>query len=439
MKRETFPDLSAADRGVLRFMTCGSVDDGKSTLIGRLLYDTKALLADTVATLQRHAERRGLSAPDLSLLTDGLIAEREQGITIDVAYRYFATADRKFIIADAPGHEQYTRNMVTAASTADVAVLLVDARKGIVAQTRRHATIAALLGVQQLIVAVNKMDLVGFERRVFEAIEADFRAWRAAHRELDVELRFIPICALDGAMIVERGGRLPWYTGETLVELLEAAPSTQLDTAAPLRLPVQWVCRPSRSDSGAVEATAEGRHGFRGYAGRIEVGSLAVGDEIVVQPAGQRSRVTRLSIGEVPVASAFAGQSVLVSLADEIDISRGDLLVRAGEPPVAPRREFEATVCWLSAQPLSPARTYLLQHTTRATRARVARVDARLDVEAAAWRSADGAVGLNDLARIQVRTQQPLVVDSYAANRATGAFILIDEATHDTVAAGLVR
>jgi sulfate adenylyltransferase subunit 1 len=261
---------------------------------------------------------------------------------------------------------------------------------------------------------------------VFEAICNDFRSWLGQHRELDVELRFIPISALDGDMIVERGDRLPWYAGRTLVELLEDAPSTQLDDRAPLRLPVQWVCRPSQSD-------------FRGYAGRIEAGQLAVGDELVVLSAGLRSRVTRLAVGDSAVASAFAGQSVLVSLADQLDISRGDLLVRAAEAQPQPRRELEATVCWLSARPLSPARTYLLQHTTRATRARVVSVQARLDVDAAAWVEAEHAVALNEIARIRLRAQHPLAADRYAENRATGAFILIDETTHDTVAAGLIE
>ncbi len=439
MKREKLPDLQTEDRGVLRFLTCGSVDDGKSTLIGRLLYDTKALLADTVATLQQHAARRGLAAIDLSLATDGLMAEREQGITIDVAYRYFSTGRRKFIIADAPGHEQYTHNMVTAASTADAAVLLVDARNGLLAQTKRHATIAALLGVHQLIVAINKMDLVDFDRTVFESIAAAFRAWQAAHREFDLELHFIPISALDGDMIVERGARLPWYEGPTLVELLEDAPAAQVDPLAPLRLPVQWVCRRSQSNWGAAETGAEIDHGFRGYAGRIEAGSIAIGDEIVVLPSGHRSRVARVAVGDTTVAGAHAGQSVLLSLTDALDVSRGDMLVRAAQPAPAPQREFAATICWLSAQPLSAARTYTLRHTTRATKARVAAVAARLDVSAATWNSADGAIGLNDIARITVRTQQPLAFDRYADNRATGAFILIDEATHDTVAAGLIQ
>jgi sulfate adenylyltransferase subunit 1 len=425
MKREDIAELQVEDRGVLRFLTCGSVDDGKSTLIGRLLYDTKALLADTLATLERASAKRGLPALDLSLLTDGLVAEREQGITIDVAYRYFATARRKFIIADAPGHEQYTRNMVTAASTADAAVLLVDARKGILPQTKRHATIAAMLGVRQLIVAVNKMDLVEFSRATFEAIRADFAAWLAQHAELAVDVRYLPLSALEGDNVVESSDRMPWYEGPTLVELLEAAPAAQLDTEAPLRLPVQWVCRPAGSD-------------FRGYAGRIESGTLAAGDEIVVAPSGQRSRVTRIAIGQVELESAFAGQSVMVSIADERDISRGDMLVRADEPQPAPRRELAATLCWLSPTALAPARSYVLAHTTRSVKARVTSVQARLDIHALAWHADDNAVALNDIVRVALKTQQPLVADGYRSHRATGSFILIDEATNDTVAAGLI-
>jgi len=436
MKRETLPGLDADDRGVLRFLTCGSVDDGKSTLIGRLLYDTKALLSDTLATLAETSARRGLGELDLSLITDGLVAEREQGITIDVAYRYFATATRKFIIADAPGHEQYTRNMVTAASTADVAVLLVDARRGIQPQTRRHATIAALLGIHQLIVAVNKMDLVGFDQACFAAIAADFRAWLAQHPDMTVDARFIPISALVGDNVVERSSRMAWYEGPTLVELLEAAPDEQLDVAAPLRLPVQWVCRPTRVAAGpgaAAEAS-----GVRGYAGRIESGSLAVGDEVLVLPGGGRSRVARIAIGDESLQHAGAGRSVMVTLADELDVSRGDTIVRVGEPAPSPRQNFSATLCWLSGTTLAPARTYVLQHTTRSVKARVATVDARLDVQTLGWKPDGGEVGLNDIARVAVKTHQPLVADAYSVNRDTGSFILIDEATNDTVAAGLI-
>lgn len=428
MKRDPLPALDSEDRGVLRFLTCGSVDDGKSTLIGRLLYDTKALLADTLATLEKHAAKRGLSALDLSLLTDGLTAEREQGITIDVAYRYFATARRKFIIADAPGHEQYTRNMVTAASTADVAVLLVDARKGVLAQTRRHATIAALLGVRRLLLAVNKMDLADWSRERFAAIVADFDAWRAQHPELAVDLRAVPLSALEGDMVVERGAHLDWYAGPTLVELLEDAPSAQLDAAAPLRLPVQWVCRPSQSG---------GRDHARGYAGRIEAGAVAVGDEIAVLPGGLRARVARIALGERALERAVAGQSVTVWLAGEIDISRGDLIVAAADASATPQREFDATICWLNAAPLAPARSYLLRHTTREVRARVGSIDGRLDIHTLRWTATDAAVGLNDIARVKLKTQQPLAADRYRTRRATGSFILIDEATYETVAAGI--
>lgn len=424
MKRDPLPSLDAEDRGVLRFLTCGSVDDGKSTLIGRLLYDTKALLADTLAALQKTSAKRGLPALDLSLLTDGLTAEREQGITIDVAYRYFATARRKFIIADAPGHEQYTRNMVTAASTADVAVLLVDARKGVLAQTRRHATIAALLGVRLLILAVNKMDLVGWSRERFAAIVADFDAWRAQHPELAVDLCAVPLSALEGDMVVERGAHLGWYDGPTLVELLEDAPAAQPGVAAPLRLAVQWVCRPSQGNG-------------RAYAGRIDAGQLAAGDEIAVLPSGLRARVVRIALGSTALERAVAGQSVTVWLDREIDVSRGDLIVRAADTTVAPRREFGATICWLDAAPLAPARTYALRHTTREVRARVAAVDGRLDIDTLRWTTCDAAVGLNDIARVRLKTQQPLAADGYRTQRATGCFILIDEATHETVAAGI--
>jgi len=427
MKREEIPGLpnQADDRGVLRFLTCGSVDDGKSTLIGRLLYDTKTLLSDTLATLERTSAKRGLSALDLSLLTDGLVAEREQGITIDVAYRYFATARRKFIIADAPGHEQYTRNMVTAASTADVAVLLVDARKGVLPQTKRHATLATLLGIRQLIVAVNKMDLVDFARDRFETIRADFQSWLARRTGVAVDVRYIPISALEGDNVVDRGVQLAWYEGPTLVELLEDAPSEQLNIESPARLPVQWVCRPALSD-------------FRGYAGRLEAGTLSVGDEVVVLPGGLRSRVTRIAIGETELPLAVAGQSVMVSLADERDVSRGDTIVRSDQTAPAQRQQLTAVLCWLSATPLSTARSYVLQHTTRSVKSRVTSVDARLDIHSLEWTPDGNAVVLNDIVRVQVKTQQPLVADAYRANRDTGSFILVDEATNDTVAAGLI-
>ncbi|HUN93911.1 MAG TPA: GTP-binding protein [Burkholderiaceae bacterium] len=422
------PPRQSEDRGVLRFLTCGSVDDGKSTLIGRLLYDTKALLSDTLGHLERLKEKHGAAHVDLSLLTDGLVAEREQGITIDVAYRYFATARRKFIIADSPGHEQYTRNMVTAASTADVAIVLVDARKGVLPQTKRHATIARLLGIRQLIVAVNKMDLVGYDQGAFDAIVDSFHAWMARHDGAGVDVRMIPMSALDGAMVVERGDRMPWYGGPTLIDMLEDAPESQLDADAPLRLPVQWVCRPSQADHAD----------FRGYAGRVEAGTIAVGDEVIALPNGARSRVTRIALGTRELQRAVAGQSVMVSLADERDISRGDMIVRAVDVLPDVRQQFSATICWLSSTALSVSRSYVLQHTTRSVKTRFTAVSAHLDIHALAWGAGQGHVALNDIVRVQFKTQQPLVADPYAVHRDTGSFIIIDEATNDTVAAGMI-
>ncbi|CAN5269645.1 N/A [soil metagenome] len=415
-------DFDSTDLGVLRFMTCGSVDDGKSTLIGRLLFDTKTVLADTLVSLAATSKRRGLDAIDLSLLTDGLTAEREQGITIDVAYRYFATPRRSFIIADAPGHEQYTRNMVTAASTADAAILLVDARRGLLPQTRRHASIARLMGVGRLILAINKMDLVGYDRAVFERIDAEFRAWIGA----GIEVVSIPMSALEGPMVVVRGeaSELDWYDGPTLLDTLEATPSRSLDPAAALRLPVQWVCRPSGSD-------------FRGYAGRLEQGALSVGDEVMVLPSRRQSRVTRIAIGLDERECAHAGQSIMVSLADEIDISRGDLLVRADQGAPEPRNPVDAIVCWLGHEALDPRRGYLLRHGTREIKARVTAIDAVLDLQSLEYRAA-ATVALNDIARLTLKTSAPLFADDYAIHRAGGAFILIDESTNDTVAAGRV-
>ncbi|SPE34907.1 sulfate adenylyltransferase, subunit 1 [Burkholderiales bacterium] len=425
MKRDHLPATVADDLGVLRFLTCGSVDDGKSTLIGRLLFDTKTLLTDTLANLERNAQRRGLSALDLSLLTDGLVAEREQGITIDVAYRYFATARRKFIIADSPGHVQYTRNMVTAASTADAAVLLVDARKGILAQTRRHATIAGLLGVRHLIVAVNKMDQVGFSAERFADIVEQFRAWLRRQPGLHVQVDFLPLSALEGANVVDRDQRLAWFEGPTLIELLERAPAHQADTNAPLRLPVQWVCRPSQAD-------------FRGYAGRIESGTLAVGDELVAFPSGRRSTVRGLAIGSFVRDRAVAGESVLVTLADDIDISRGDLLAAADDEPPVARTGLESTVCWLGPQPLEPRREYLLRQATRQTRVRIGAVPSRLDIDSLQWQAGDARVEPNDVVRLLLGTQTPVAADAYSRFRSTGSFILIDPASNDTVAAGMI-
>ncbi len=414
-----------AGAGLLRFLTCGSVDDGKSTLIGRLLLDTRSILADTLHAIERTSRRRGLDAVDLSLLTDGLQAEREQGITIDVAYRYFATRTRKYIIADAPGHEQYTRNMVTAASTAHLAIILVDARKGVLTQTRRHSYVAHLVGIPHLVVAVNKMDLVGWSAEVFERIRADYLAFAARLGIPDV--RFIPISARDGDMVVDRGERLGWYDGPTLLEILETAPAAHTESREAFRFPVQWVCRPQTPD----------HHDFRGFGGRVESGEVAVGDVVQVLPSGVTSRVKEIRLGELSLPAAASEQSVTILLEDEVDVSRGDLLVRAGEAPLV-TRSVDADLCWLSERPLSKARRYLVRHTTRESMAQVAGIAWRVDLRALDQVPADG-LALNDIGRVTFRLAQPIVADRYAENRATGAFIVVDEATNDTVGAGMIR
>ena len=407
--------------GVLRFVTAGSVDDGKSTLIGRLLYDTRAILSDQLASIERTSRRRGQEL-DLSLLTDGLVAEREQGITIDVAYRYFATASRKFILADAPGHEQYTRNMVTAASTADVAVLLIDARHGIVAQTRRHAKLAHLLGVPHIVVAVNKMDLVDYSPRRFTAIVDAFGDF--ATRAGIARARFVPMSALRGDMIVERGERLPWYGGPTLLRLLETIDVPRTLADAGLRFPVQGVARPQAS-------------GRRAYLGRAESGSARVGDRVVALPSGAAARVQAIRTFDGDREEAALHASVMLELDGELDISRGDMLAAAHDAPPA-RRDVEAYACWLGDVPLDPRRRYLLRHTTREVRARIARIDHRWNESTQAEEAAPGVLARNDIARIALELGQPVFAERYADNRATGSFILIDETTNDTVAAGMV-
>ena len=414
-----------AANGLLRLLTCGSVDDGKSTLIGRLLLDTKSILADALQAIERTSRRRGLDAIDLSLLTDGLQAEREQGITIDVAYRYFSPGTRKYIIADAPGHEQYTRNMVTAASTASLAVILVDARRGVLTQTRRHSYLAHLVGIPHLVVAVNKMDLVGWSEERFERIRADTLAFMGKLGSADV--RFIPISALHGDGVVERGTNLPWYRGPTLLEILETAPAAHSERPEKLRFPVQWVCRPQ----------TPGHHDFRGYMGQVESGQVAVGDEIQVLPSGRTTRVREIRLGDASLPHASTEQSVTLVLEDAIDVSRGDMIVHAAEAPIATRK-VEATLCWLSEAPLSTARRYLVRHTTRETRAQVAEIVHRVDLADLDPRPATG-LAMNDIGRVSFRLAQPIFADPYAENRATGAFIVVDEATNDTVGAGMIQ
>ncbi|MCP5295030.1 MAG: sulfate adenylyltransferase subunit CysN [Zoogloeaceae bacterium] len=420
-------DPQATDNGLLRFLTCGSVDDGKSTLIGRLLFDSKTILADTLNAIEKTSAKRGMTAVDLSLLTDGLQAEREQGITIDVAYRYFTTGTRKYIIADAPGHEQYTRNMVTAASTANLAIILVDARKGMLTQTRRHSYLASLVGIPHLLVAVNKMDLVDYDQAVFEKIKADYLAFAA---KLDIrDVRFIPLSALNGDMVVERGTRLGWYEGPTLMQILEATPAAHTEKAEDFRFPVQFVCRPQDSANPAL-------HDYRGFMGRVESGEIAVGDAVTVLPSGRTSTVKSIEIGAEPIERAIHEQSVTILLADEIDISRGDMIVKSAEQPQAVK-QIDATVCWLSETPMSPARTYLLRHTSREVKAKIAKIDYRLDVNTLE-REAIGALAMNDIAQLTLKLAQPIFADAYDRNRSTGAFIIIDESTNNTVGAGMI-
>ena len=447
-ENQTGPRSAEADAGIrlrtakslLRFNTCGSVDDGKSTLIGRLLYDSKGLLADQVTALEAASRRRGLAAIDLSLLTDGLLAEREQGITIDVAYRYFATPARKFIIGDSPGHAQYTRNMVTAASTADVAVLLVDVRHGLRQQTRRHAYLARWVGIPRVVLAVNKMDLVdgAASRAAFEAIRAQFH--RFATGLGFTEVREIPLSALNGDMVVERGDALGWYSGPTLLEYLETVPARHDDAGEdlqgqPLRFPVQRVARVSRGNAQPGSGFEERE--FRGYQGTVASGCLQVGDEVLALPAGTRARLAEIFTADGPVAEAAADTAVTVRLDTEIDVSRGDVLV---SPAAVPRlsQDIEAEVCWFDPEPLVVARPYLIKHGGATVPARFAALDYRIDVDSLERVERPDALAMNDIARVRLRTQRPLAVDQYRSNRVTGAFIVIDQTTNRTVAAGTV-
>ena len=415
------------DNGLLRFLTCGSVDDGKSTLIGRLLYDTKAILADTLHAIERTSKKRGMEVMDLSLLTDGLQAEREQGITIDVAYRYFTTGTRKYIIADAPGHEQYTRNMVTAASTADLSVILIDARRGVLTQTRRHSYLTHLMKIPHVVVAINKMDLVDYSQEVFNKIMADYLEFA---KKLGIEdVRFIPMSALNGDMVVERGNRLDWYKGPTLIDLLETSTAAHIDHDEPFRFPVQYVCRPQDSANPQL-------HDYRGFMGRVESGTITIGDAVTVLPAGRETRVKDIQVMGNSLPSAFTEQSVTILLADEIDISRGDMIVKTGELPTV-GKQIDAMLCWLSETPLDPRRKYLVRHTTRDAKAMLAGIDFRMDINTMAHQPAENLT-MNDIAKVSLKLAQPIFVDAYGINRGTGAFIVIDESSNNTVGAGMV-
>ncbi len=410
---------------LLRVVTAGSVDDGKSTLVGRLLHDAKAVLADQLSAVEAASERRGYAGADLALLVDGLRAEREQGITIDVAYRYFATARRTFILADTPGHVQYTRNTVTGASTADVAVILVDARSGVVEQTRRHLAVTSLLRVSEIVLAVNKMDLVGFSESVFDTIVADFAA-AAAKLGLD-HFTPIPVAALAGDNVVEPSANMPWYGATPLLEYLEKVePAQPVDL--PARFPVQVVIRPR---------TAE-HPDYRGYAGRVEAGVLRKGDKVRVLPSGRLSVVEGIDTPDGELVEAAVGRSVTVRLADDIDIARGDLIVVDADPQPTVSRQLTATVCWLTDTPLRAGARYQLRHTTRDVRAVVDLVESRLDM--ATVQSIDASeLNLNDIGSVVIRLAEPIVADPYTVNRSTGSFLLVEESNGSTVAAGLIR
>jgi sulfate adenylyltransferase subunit 1 len=409
---------------LLRIATAGSVDDGKSTLIGRLLYDSKQIFTDQLEHVVATSERRGDGYLNLALLTDGLRAEREQGITIDVAYRYFQTQRRKFIIADTPGHEQYTRNMVTGASTADLSVVLVDARKGVSEQTRRHAYIASLLRIPHLVVCVNKMDLVDYDEPVFDRIVDELTDWAA---RLDIwDITFIPISALHGDNVVERSTNMDWYGGPPLLYHLEHVVIATDRNLVDVRLPVQWVIRPMDDH----------HHDYRGYAGQVAAGVLRAGDEVAVLPSGLKTKIAAIDAFGRDIEAAFPTMSVTVRLADELDVSRGDMIVNPDDPPV-PAREIEAMVCWMGSEPMSLGRRYLLKHTSRTVRALINELEYRVDVNTLEHVETP-ELTLNEIGRIHLRLSAPVMVDRYRRNRTIGSFILIDETSNDTVGAGMV-
>ena len=410
---------------MLRFATVGSVDDGKSTLIGRLLYDSKSILQDQWDAIEATSQARGEEYVNLALLTDGLRAEREQGITIDVAYRYFSTPRRKFIIADTPGHVQYTRNMVTGASTADLALILIDARQGVVEQSRRHAFISSLLGIRHLVVCVNKMDLVDYSEARFNEVRAEFAAFAGG---LDVhEVTYIPISALAGDNVVEASTATPWYEGVSLLEHLETV-EIESEDATQARFPVQYVIRPMRQDF----------HDYRGYAGRVAGGVLRVGDRVTVLPSGQQSEVEAIDMHGGPIEAAAAPMSVTVRLRDDVDVSRGNMIVASAAPPCA-AQDIEAWVCWMTDRTrLAPGARYGIKQTTHSARAMVRDVLARLDVNTLAEEAGADGLTLNEIGRVTLRTTEPLFFDPYRVNRHTGSFILIDEATNATVGAGMI-
>jgi bifunctional enzyme CysN/CysC len=410
---------------MLRFATAGSVDDGKSTLIGRLLYDSKAIFEDQLDAVEKASKAKGDDYVNLALLTDGLRAEREQGITIDVAYRYFATPNRKFIVADTPGHIQYTRNMVTGASTADLAIVLVDARKGLTEQSRRHAFIATLLRVPHLVLAVNKMDLVDFREDVFKSIQDEFLRFAA---KLEVpDLTVIPISALQGDNVVNRSENTPWYDGPSLLHHLENVYVASDRNLIDARFPVQYVIRPQSAEY----------PDYRGYAGTLAGGVMKPGDDVLVLPSGLPTRIAAIETADGPVREAFPPMSVTIRLEDEIDISRGDMICRVNNAPRV-TQDLDAMLCWMTEQPLRPGQKLMIKHTTRSARVMLKEIQYQLDMNTLHRNEEKNELGLNDIGRVRMRCTQPLLVDEYRRNRTTGGFVLIDEATNRTVAAGMI-
>lgn len=425
MSNDTNPAPGYLDMKLLRFTTAGSVDDGKSTLIGRLLYDSKAIFEDQMEALETASINRGEEQVNLALLTDGLRAEREQGITIDVAYRYFATPKRKFIIADTPGHVQYTRNMVTGASTANLALILIDARHGVLEQTKRHAYIASLLGIPHVAICINKMDLVDYKKEVYDDILRQFEPVRDMLQIKDV--RFIPISALKGDNVVDNSQQMGWYDGPTLLELLETIDITSDADFKNKRFPVQYVIRPMREEY----------HDYRGYAGRIAGGIFKAGDKVNVLPGGHATTVKSIDVMDGDVDQAFPPQSVALSLADDIDISRGDMIVGAENIP-STGQEIELMVCWLSETPMVLGGKYTIRHTTAELRCVIRDVQYKMNINTLEQITDDKSVSLNEIARIAIKTTKPIFYDSYKANRITGSISIIDEATNNTVGAGMI-
>lgn len=417
--------VNRGESELLRFTTAGSVDDGKSTLIGRLLLETRNIFDDQLAAIESTSKQRGFDYVDLSLFTDGLKAEREQGITIDVAYRYFATAKRKFIIADTPGHRQYTRNMVTGASTANLALILIDARKGILEQTCRHAFIASLLRIPHMIVCVNKMDLVDYNQETYDRIVEAFRDFSS---RLDIQdVQFVPISALKGDNVVERSNRMPWYEGSTLLYHLENVHISGDINHVDCRFPVQYVIRPQQDDF----------HDYRGYAGRLAAGVFREGDRVMVLPSGFTSRIASIDTYEGQVQEAFAPMSVSIRLEDDIDISRGDMIVRENNVPQS-GQDLDVMLCWLHERPMQAGGRYVLMHTTREARCIVKDIRYKIDITTLRRLEQERTFGMNDIGRVQLRTTVPLSYDSYRRNRLTGSLILIDEHTNETVGAAMI-